>query len=254
MNLTSLVETLARPGLLGLIGQQSEKRLQQALEAYFRVLGRKVVALDLPSLAHSHESKLVKHAVKMRLHNTLRITKPLLQSILEAGIKHAMLATNNIHHFAEAEGDPVNGDYVLASDIASEYASQYAGELVTGINDTTQNLIADAIKQGIDDQLGVQGTASLLSSTLDSMTSYRSQMIATTEMNNAMSEGMLQKLTGLGIEYKQWITATQCCDECAENEDESPIPIDEDFSSGDARPPAHPLCRCAIAGAAAPSL
>lgn len=239
MNLSVIAETLARPGLLGLVGQQSEKRLQGALEAYFKILGRRVAALGLEKF-HEHGKEVVRHSVQVRLHNTLRILTPLLKTALETGIADAMLKADKIHHFAEAYDSSADPATQLTSDEAALYASIHAGEQVTGINDTTQELIADAIEQGIDQNLGVDGTASLLQDVLDSMTSYRSRLIATTEMNDAMSEAMLRKLGRIGVSYKQWITATQCCDLCAENEDASPIPIDEEFPSGDMRPPGHP--------------
>ncbi len=252
MNLANIVETLKRPGLLGVVGLRAEKRMQQALEAYFGVLGKKIVSLNLEKLS-ADTTDVLRHSVELRTHNTLRILSPLLKACFETGIHDAMLDTNHIHHMAEASDDPLSEELpLITSDEAALYASIRAGELVTGINQTTQALIADAIQQGIDENLGVQGTSSLLRDALDGMTTYRSRLIASTEMNDAMSEAMLRKLDRIGVEYKQWITATQCCDECAENEDESPIPIDELFSSGDARPPAHPNCRCAISGALAP--
>lgn len=252
MILARIEEKLKRPGLLGRIGKQHENQLAKHLESYFRVLGRKVAALHLPQMAQVHDKKLVRHAVEMRLHNTLRTLSPLLKSTLQTAIHDAVLASNKIHHFSEADEDPTAGDNVIVAEQAQQYAAQQAGELVTGINDTSQQMIADAIEQGIDQQLGVQGTAGLLSDLFDSFSNYRSRLIATTEMNDAMSEGMLIKLGALGVAYKQWIAATACCDACADNDDASPIPIDDVFPSGDDRPPAHPNCRCALAGARAP--
>jgi Phage Mu protein F like protein len=252
MNLALLVETLARPGLHGLLGSRAEKHLQKALESYFRVLGRRVIGLHLEKLTE-HDKSLVRHGVELALHHTLRIMTPVLQTTLKVALHDGMLKADKIHHYAEAADDPLgDGTPLLTSDEAALYASIHAGELVTGINDTTQQLIADAIETGIEDSLGVDGTAALIRDVMDSMTTYRSQMIASTEMNDAFSEAAIRKLDRLGVEWKQWITATACCDECAENEDASPIPIDEDFPSGDARPPAHPNCRCAVTGARAP--
>src|SRR6266704_1628125 len=104
MKLSALVETLKRPGLLGLIGQRAEKRLRQGLEAYFHILGRRIAGLNLENV-RGGSKELIGHAVQMRTHNTLRILTPLLQTALQLGIQDAMLKTNSIHHFAEAEGD-----------------------------------------------------------------------------------------------------------------------------------------------------
>jgi len=52
----------------------------------------------------------------------------------------------------------------------------------------------------------------------------------------------------MGVTGKEWV-ATDPCPICEENEVEGVVPIDHIFSSGDARPPAHPNCRCALAPA-----
>lgn len=254
MNIHPLIETLKRPGLLGLLGQRAEKRMRQAIETYFEILGRKAAGLKLETLS-TQSGDLLQHAVELRLHNTLRIMSPLLKTAIESGIQDAMLKTNSIHHFSEAEGDDTDfSDPVamITSDEAALYASIRAGELVSGINDTTQELIADAIQQGIDESLGVNGTARLIRQVFQDMTVRRSQMIASTEMNDAMSEAMLRKLSRIGIDYKRWILGPGACPICEDNADQGAIPIGDDFDSGDDRPPAHPNCRCAVVGAREP--
>jgi hypothetical protein len=45
--------------------------------------------------------------------------------------------------------------------------------------------------------------------------------------------------------YKNWITEENPCDECSDNSDDGPIPVDEAFSSGAMSPAdAHPGCTC----------
>jgi hypothetical protein len=48
---------------------------------------------------------------------------------------------------------------------------------------------------------------------------------------------------------KEWLSAGDdlVSEECQANEDQGPIPLDDDFDSGDDAPPLHPNCRCAIA-------
>jgi hypothetical protein len=43
--------------------------------------------------------------------------------------------------------------------------------------------------------------------------------------------------------YKIWVVQDPC-EVCADNESEGPIPVGEEFSSGDYAPPAHPSCVC----------
>jgi len=159
-----------------------------------------------------------------------------------------MLQADKIHPFAEADNEDDSFDVpdsppMLTGEEAALYASIHAGEQVAGINDTTQQLIADAVEQGIEDSLGVDGTAQLIRATLGDMTRSRSKTIASTEMNDAFSEAAMRKLDRLGVEYKRWITsAGNCCDDCTDNEDAGAIPISDPFPSSDDRPPAHPNC------------
>lgn len=270
---TQLLEKLKRPGLLGLIGMRADKRCRAQLLTYFTALGHRVAALELQNLAEpdaipelsriGFHVEIVKHTVQMKLANVLRTFTPLLKGILENNIHDAMLASNRIHHFAEADdnegegddptfGGKINSGFSMTSEEASLYASVRAGELVTGINTTTQKIIADAIEEGITERLGVDGTKRLLLATIKDMTANRARLIASTEMNDAFSEATMRKLNRMGVSYKQWITSADACDFCVENEDAGPIPIGELFPSGDERPPGHPFCRCAVSGARPP--
>jgi hypothetical protein len=64
-----------------------------------------------------------------------------------------------------------------------------------------------------------------------------------------MSQAYLGKLKRNAVEMKQWILGPNACDQCVDNAEASPIPVDDDFPSGDDAPPAHPNCVCAVAGA-----
>lgn len=75
--------------------------------------------------------------------------------------------------------------------------------------------------------------------------SERALTIAQTEMSRAVSVAAREQYQDSGVEMVEWLTADPC-DECAENEDVSPISIDEDFPSGDSEPPAHPNCECSL--------
>jgi hypothetical protein len=70
------------------------------------------------------------------------------------------------------------------------------------------------------------------------------ELIDTTETDAAKWFGQTKghEAKGDGA-YKMW-TALDPCEECAANEDEGPIPVGEEFQSGDYAPPAHPNCTC----------
>lgn len=77
----------------------------------------------------------------------------------------------------------------------------------------------------------------------------RRETIARTEGRKAVSEGdMLEARTG-GARYKVWQSQRdeRVSDDCQDNEDAGPIPIDDVFPGGVDTPPQHPNCRCSVA-------
>jgi hypothetical protein len=274
-DLRTLTETLARPGLLGLRGRAIEKRCHRDLAGYFGHLGRAITSLNLPQCVEFGTKEVALHAVRLKLDNVLRLLRPLLHSILVVNLIEAKLAGRKVHTFAEADPDvnPFSGlsfedlvqDVLTDQNIetmidflgetgreAAEWAEEHAADLVTGIDDTTAELINRAVAVGIADQLGVDGTARLLEAVISGMTHQRALTIARTEMNVAMSQAMLEKLGEEEVEYKRWVISPNACPICQANADEGPIPTEDEFASGDKRPPAHPNCRCALVGSRPP--
>ena len=73
----------------------------------------------------------------------------------------------------------------------------------------------------------------------------RALTIATTEMNASMSAASLNTYDEYGVAQKEWLSL-DACDLCQANDDDGPIPLGDEFSSGDMAPPGHPNCRCSI--------
>ena len=71
----------------------------------------------------------------------------------------------------------------------------------------------------------------------------RALLIANTEMTRAVSVANRETYLDSGVELVEWIVSDPC-DECELNNSASPLPIDEEFPSGDTEPPAHPNCVC----------
>lgn len=258
--LALFLEKAQRPGLLGLVGKTIQRRCTKDLKEYFAALGKRIVEMRLESLAEPGRgisAEHARHAVAMRMHNLLRSRQPLLKAMLHTNIVDAIAAANKMSVLAEADDDSSGADQPSdylgwTGEQAADYAATQSSQLVTGLNQTSLNAIADAVSTGITDRLGVPGTARLIKNVVDGMSTYRAEMIASTEMNDAMSQAFLKKLAKNEIKYKQWILGPDPCEICEENAEESPIPMDEDFPSGDDAPPAHPRCVCAVAGARAP--
>jgi len=76
----------------------------------------------------------------------------------------------------------------------------------------------------------------------------RAEMIATTELNRAVSRASLGSYIRNGIDAVEWISAGdgRVCNICADNADGGPRPPGDFFPSGVTAPPGHPWCRCAL--------
>ena len=242
--LIGFLEKAQRPGLLGLAGKTVQKRCTKDLKEYFSALGKRIVEMRLESLAEPGRgisAEHARHAVGMRMHNLLRNRRPLLKALLHTNIVEAITQANKIHVLAE--DDEAITDYLgWTGEEAAAYAAEQTDSVISGLDATSLQSIADAVSTGISERLGVPGTARLIKNAVDGMSTYRAEMIASTEMNDAMSQAFLKKLAMNAIEYKQWILGPNPCEICEANAEQGPIPIDEDFDSSDAAPPAHPNC------------
>lgn len=125
---------------------------------------------------------------------------------------------------------------------------------VTGMDQTTLNIlnktIGDAMVLGKTS--GVREVARAIQQVFPQMKDERSILIATTEMNHAMSSGAFSRAASMGSKTKQWITVgddrvSQTV--CQPNEAGSTkgIPIDQPFEAGQMTTPGHPRCRCSVA-------
>lgn len=143
-------------------------------------------------------------------------------------------------------------DWALANTTAANWADGYTFDLVTGINETTRDLIAGAVRQSIEQGLSRAELADLLAPTFGPV---RAEMIAVTEVTRAVAEGeaaAVDELGKAGFEMVgEWQTANDeiVCPIC------QPLDglraVDGTFThpeTGDTYdlPPAHPRCRCTV--------
>jgi SPP1 gp7 family putative phage head morphogenesis protein len=149
---------------------------------------------------------------------------------------------------------------------AAEYASMRSAEMVGMKYDEEGNLVEnpdsifaisdttrDDIKAAVADAIENGTPAADLADTISDMGAFsdaRAMMIARTELIAANNKGHMSAFRNSGVvQYKAWSTAgDDDVDEeiCQANEDEGPIPLDDDFGSGDSEPPGHPNCRCTL--------
>jgi hypothetical protein len=133
---------------------------------------------------------------------------------------------------------------------AIKWAEKHSAKLVTQMDTETKSRLAKVVSEAIENKKGIPGLAKNIRNEFDSMTKYRSQMIAETETANALSEGSFQRMQSMGVDGKEWVRGSNFdCDICGPNADAGVIPLDQPFPSGDMRPPGHPKCLCALAPA-----
>jgi uncharacterized protein with gpF-like domain len=148
---------------------------------------------------------------------------------------------------------PVTGADVSVDQVnerALEYAREHAAELVTMIEENTRDMLQDTVAQAIEEGW----SADQLAEEIASSTGFsvdRAEMISRTELLTGYNSGNMagyREAARQGIRLKkEWLVGGDPCPICEENEAAGPIPLDEDFPSGDDAPGAHPRCECSVA-------
>ena len=129
------------------------------------------------------------------------------------------------------------------------WANKHLAKRVTKMTATTQQRIARTVANGLEAHKNTVEIAKDIRQTIGDMTIARSELIATTEMNTAMSEGSWAAAKKVKAKSKRWFTSGServCQEKCAPNEAAGRIPINESFPSGHDKTPAHPRCQCAM--------
>jgi len=116
--------------------------------------------------------------------------------------------------------------------------------VIQDMNKVTYQNLGNALSRALDQGMTAKQTAREIVTELANPS--RALMISLTETRRAVSAASNDKYKEAGVEQIEWLTADPC-DDCSENEAESPIDFGTDFGSGDPYPPAHPNCRCVIA-------
>lgn len=152
-------------------------------------------------------------------------------------------------------------DWTLVNADAREWARQYAGELVKGLDETTAKVLRQSLAEWIDDKLSYDD---LLRQIGDAFGPERAERIAQTEITQAFARGTRLGLERGGVIEKMiWKTARDelVCDICRPLDGTVAQVIGGDFvhpggEEGAARyegqtfmlPPGHVRCRCWITG------
>ena len=216
---------------------------EKELSKYFKALSAAFPYSKLNALYKRH----VKESVGS---DTEALAAPFLRVITQSYFTRlngrlAMIYMVGSVQMMEWAGVPYEGPPMQS---AINYASKRAGWLIKNMNTETVSRLQTVISNGIANKRGVPGVTSDLRKAFTDMSGPRAKMIARTETNDALSQAFMDRAKDMKIEAKEWIVSDPC-PICAGNEGDGVIPIDESFSSGHDRPPAHPNCRCAVAPA-----
>lgn len=255
-----------RPGLLSVAGRAIEVRCRWMLQGYFLAVARYFAKsfADVQQLYMQVDTAVAQNSQLLRL---------ILARNIAVAVHHAGAQTV----FTEAARDNSDdnsgdsGSDGLAADLnvdivvqrakqvldklgptgaaAAQYAADKAAAQVTGIDETTRDLLRGIIGRGIEEMKGVDGIAREIRKAVEDMSKWRALSIAATEMNDAMSTVSLDKIKRMDL-YKRWIAHAGACRLCQDNAAAGAIEADAAFPSGHQHPPAHPgKCRCAVVAA-----
>jgi len=173
-----------------------------------------------------------------------------LQGLFNALLSQHGIAAYNTGGQIALEQIGVAATFDLLDAATIEGLEELAFGTVAGISETTHSMLADILAQGAAQGAGPDAIARDITNTLRSewpdLTAGRARTIANTEVNRAMSKATRETYARNGIEKQEWITSGdgRVCPVCEANEAQGAV--EEEFSSGDGQPPAHPDCRCAL--------
>lgn len=161
----------------------------------------------------------------------------ILGALADAAVSAALEAAADI-------GVPV--DEVAVASEAAEWARAYSGNLITGIDASTMEMVRVGVAAFLETPGMDRGQLEGLLS--GAFSPSRAEMIATTEVTRAASQGQRiyqGQLAKAGLDFERvWRTTEQeVCPICKKLNGEPESAWAADFPDG---PPAHPRCKCAI--------
>lgn len=130
---------------------------------------------------------------------------------------------------------------------AREHAAELLGSDGQGgtLADSTRAMIRQLIATAMDAQSPKDEIIQQLTDAY-AFSPQRAEVIARTEVRNALAEGALAGAKAVGMDEKRWLLSNDegVCPVCEANAEQGYIAIGEAFASGDEAPLAHPNCRC----------
>jgi SPP1 gp7 family putative phage head morphogenesis protein len=141
----------------------------------------------------------------------------------------------------------LKGSFTLTNDKFKDMLGDRENYLINSVDNTTKDWLVNQIKAGKDQGLTNDEIADAIADNAEEFSDSRAEMIVNTEVANALQQGELDTYVDQGIEKKRWVASDDdLVDPICQELDGEVASVDDEFSSGDDAPPAHPNCRCYI--------
>jgi hypothetical protein len=260
--------------------QTEERWLERAMRRALRAQGRALLAALDPLLRASFpdaddqpaaESATLREADGPDWQRSFDDAYEQSRDLFTAPLKRS------VPRIVQAAGDllldemGISGTFDLASPAAVAYLGgagadmKFADDLFDGLADVPRADVNRIIQRGVETGASYQSVAEELRRKFDSYHDGliraespqehirdRAELIATTvagDAYEAATNATAQQLAAAGLVMeKSWLTVgdDRVDVECEDNENDGWIGLDDGFSSGQLRPPAHPACRCTL--------
>lgn len=152
-------------------------------------------------------------------------------------------------------GKGINTIFTLTDPNVRNKLKWEAGKKIVGINNTTRRLIINSIIGSYDKGLGYDGIRKDLKSLFESwqvkssgqkFTQKRAEVIARTELGQAVSWAREEDYARRDVRRKSWLSEPNACDRCVIASNDGVIAFSMTFSNGFLSPIAHPNCKCTL--------
>jgi len=180
----------------------------------------------------------------LKVFNNLRFEreiKTITSKYLEQGYKKGLFAA--VNELKKAGIDISNYTYTTRDLETIKILQNNGFSLAKGLGDEVKKKMKTKLSELYLRGVSIQEMSKEIRA-IEEMSKYRADMIARTETIRAYNEAAVNQYKENEIEKWIWITAIdeRTCDEC--------MALDgTEHTFDDERPPAHPLCRCAVAPA-----
>jgi len=113
---------------------------------------------------------------------------------------------------------------------------------------STGERIGQIVSDGIKNKGGIPGISRDIRREFPDISKAKADNIAQTETAAALSIASLERMKGMGITGKEWVTAgdDRVCGVCQSNAVAGAIPVNQVFPGGAMHPPQHEGCRCVV--------